>query len=139
MNVNRYFVNLDLDCSELILNCFIFSEIVCIKLSWSCNGQKCQNMLHCLALPYILIKKFLCAPYELNFNCVVTLFSFFFSLLVLHHCNQWRYSKEQFVDQEKAKHYICEICSNVLKDAIQIHDVRDEKRVCRECYIQKLK
>ena len=31
------------------------------------------------------------------------------------------YSKEILLDQEAAKQYICKICTNVLKDAIQVH------------------
>ena len=141
MNVNHYFVKLDLDCSGLFLIFFIFSEISCIKLSSSFNVKKRQNMAHCPALPYIFIKKFLCVPCEFEFylrSNVVFLFSFFVSVTSLQPMEPG-YSKEIFVDQEAAKQYICEICSNVLKNAIQIHDVRDEKRTCSECYKLKQK
>ena len=48
------------------------------------------------------------------------------------------YIKEIFLDQEGANKYVCSICNNVLKKAIQIPDQRDPKRACYECYIHKL-
>ena len=49
------------------------------------------------------------------------------------------YSKEILLDQEAAEPYICKICTNVLKDAIQVHCGADAERACRECYSQKQK
>lgn len=101
------------------------------------NGQKMSK--NCPALPYVLIKKFLSVPCKLNFNWVVTLlfFSFFVSVTSLQ--MESGYSKEIFVDQEAVKKYNCEICKNVLKDAIQIQWKAYARRACKECYKQKLK
>ena len=57
-------------------------------------AKKSQKMLHGPALPYVLIKKLLRVPCELNFGCVVTLFFFSPSLLVLHHY-QWSQATER--------------------------------------------
>ena len=96
-------------------------------------------MLHGPALPYVLIKKLLCVPCELNFSCVVTAFLFSFFVSVTSLPMESGYSKKIFVDQEAAKKYNCEICSNVLQDAIQIQYEADARRACKECYKQKLK
>ena len=39
-----------------------------------------------------------------------------------------------FNDQQAIKKYICAICNNVLKDAVQIPQLADPKRACHDCY-----
>ena len=39
-----------------------------------------------------------------------------------------------FNDQQAIKKYICAICNNVLKDAVQIPQSADPRRACHDCY-----
>ena len=39
-----------------------------------------------------------------------------------------------FNDQQAIKKYICAICNNVLKDAVQIPQSADPRRACQDCY-----
>ena len=44
------------------------------------------------------------------------------------------YSLKLFIDPKLAEMFICTICKNVLKNAIQITESVDPKRVCQDCY-----
>ena len=39
-----------------------------------------------------------------------------------------------FNDQQAIKKYICAICNNVSKDAVQIPQSADPRRACQDCY-----
>ena len=44
------------------------------------------------------------------------------------------YSLKLFVDAKLAETFICTICKNVLKNAVQIPESLDPKRACQDCY-----
>ena len=44
------------------------------------------------------------------------------------------YSLKLFVDPKLAETFICTICKNVLKNAVQIPESLDPKRACQDCY-----
>ena len=44
------------------------------------------------------------------------------------------YNLKLFSNAEAAKHFICAICKNVLRDPIQIPQSNDPKRACQDCY-----
>ena len=44
------------------------------------------------------------------------------------------YNPKLFKNQQVIQQYICGICKNVLKDAVQIPEPTDPKRACHDCY-----
>ena len=44
------------------------------------------------------------------------------------------HNPELFNDQQAIKKYICPICNNVLRDAVQIPQSADPRRACHDCY-----
>lgn len=44
------------------------------------------------------------------------------------------YSLKLFIDPKLAEKFICTICKNVLKNAVQIPESLDPKRACQDCY-----
>lgn len=44
------------------------------------------------------------------------------------------YNPKLFNDQQAIQNYICAICNNVLKDAVQIPQSADPRRACHDCY-----
>ena len=44
------------------------------------------------------------------------------------------YNLKLFIDGETAKNFICAICKNVLRNAVQIPQSNDPKRACQDCY-----
>ena len=44
------------------------------------------------------------------------------------------YSLKLFIDPKPAEKFICTICKNVLKNAVQIPESLDPKRACQDCY-----
>lgn len=44
------------------------------------------------------------------------------------------YSTKLFEDPQAINKFICEICNNVLRDAVQIPQSVDPKRACGDCY-----
>ena len=44
------------------------------------------------------------------------------------------YNPKMFNNQHAIENYICTICSNVLREAVQIPQSADPKRACHDCY-----
>ena len=44
------------------------------------------------------------------------------------------YSLKLFIDPKVAEKFICTICKNVLKNAVQVPESTDPKRACQDCY-----
>lgn len=44
------------------------------------------------------------------------------------------YNPKLFNNQQAIQNYICAICNNVLKDAVQIPQSANPKRACHDCY-----
>lgn len=49
------------------------------------------------------------------------------------------YNSKLFHNQQAIQKYNCAICSNVLKDALQIPESNDPERACRDCYERNIR
>ena len=49
------------------------------------------------------------------------------------------YNVKLFIDSKAVEKYICTICKNVLKHAVQIPESVDPKRACQDCYQENIR
>ena len=49
------------------------------------------------------------------------------------------YNPKLFISQEAAEKNLCTICSNVLRDPVQIPHSADPKRACKDCYKENIR
>ena len=49
------------------------------------------------------------------------------------------YNRKLFVDVESVENFICAICNNVLRVAIQIPQSNDPRRACEICYKENIR
>ena len=49
------------------------------------------------------------------------------------------YNRKLFVDVQSAENFICAICNNVLRVAIQILKSNDPRRACEVCYKENIR